>query len=214
MRSRLTRLAVLAACLITGSVGIAATTAGADAAPAPSVPHTRQVVVRPVTAAGAPAPGWTVRHEKGGAACWGASSSAVSDGITACGPSALYLPSCWHSGARGLLCLRDPGERVLVRIRLQGAYPTARAPHVPVPQELVLGDGEHCEIRVGGAWGTVPGHPRWLGFYSCDHGALYGPPRSSGIDRSHPRWQVNEVSARGVIHHRVVRKAVDVGTAR
>jgi hypothetical protein len=216
MRAIVTRLGVLLACIIAGTsiTGVAR----ADAA-APH--HTRQVVVRPVTTTGQPAHGWTVRHVRGRASCDEASPSAKADAIATCSPSALYLPSCWQQVAEPgvkstppmMLCLRDPAGHQLVQVRLDGAFPTVTAPQRPAPQALLLGDGESCQIRVGGAWGTVPKHRRWVGFYSCDGGDVYGPPRSGGIDRSRATWRVRLLESDGTVVTRNVRKATYVGTA-
>lgn len=207
MRSILVRAAVLLACVIAGA------SIHAGSADAAAVAKTHRAVVRPVTSDGQPASGWTVKRLRGRASCWGTSPSAVQSGIATCSPSALYLPSCWESTGQTVLCLQDPAARVLVRVRYTGSYPQTAAPTRPEPQGLVLGDGEHCRIRVGGAWGTVPGHPRWVGFYSCDGGDVYGSRRSGGIDRSAPVWQVHLVDEDNTVTTRRVRSVTYVGTA-
>jgi hypothetical protein len=175
----------------------------------------RTTVVRPVTADGEPAPGWTVHRERGGAAtCSDPAVAAVDDDIVGCYPSALYLPSCWSSTHHTVLCLRDVTEQKLVRVRYRGTIPSVTAPEQPSPQEMQLGDGQTCTQRVGGAWGTVPGHPRWVGFYSCDDGSVYGPPNGDGINRTDTGWRVRVVDADGDVTHRGVRADVLVGTAR
>lgn len=192
------------------------TTATADrtaARTAATPPATRIRVVRPVTAAGRPAAGWTVHKESGSADCWGASTAAVDDGITTCGPSAAYLPSCWKSRRHTVLCVRDVATRKLVRVHYSGAYPTATAPARPTPQRLVLRTGSACQVRVGGAWGPAPGHPYWVGFYSCESGSVYGPMKSGGVNMSHPLWWVHLLKNDGDIVTRGVRRAVFVGTA-
>lgn len=176
--------------------------------------HTARVVVRPVTADGHAAPGWTVHRERlGRVECWGASRSAVDDGITTCGPSAAYLPSCWRSRRHTVLCLRLVTDDDLVRVRRSGAYPDAPAPARPSPQGLLLVNGQDCVIRVGGAWGTVPDHPDWVGYYSCDHGDVYGPPAGDGINRHHPVWRVHLLRGDGTLVTRRVQQASYVGNA-
>jgi len=182
-------------------------------APASAAPATHVVVVRPVTAQGRPAPGWTVHRQKGAVFCDDASRSAVDDGIATCYPSAYYLPSCWRSVGHTVLCVRDVGSRELVRIRYRGAYPDVTAPRRPSPQELTLGNGETCTIRIGGAWGTAPSHPRWLGFYSCESGSVYGPPNGDGIDRGHHPWWVHVMRDDRSMVLKTVRTAYVVGTA-
>ena len=59
-------------------------------------------------------------------------------------------------------------------------------------------------------------HPRWLGFYSCAHGSVYGPASGDGIDRAHPVWTVHEWlsgTKDRLVRHRV-STAYFVGTDR
>lgn len=205
-------LLLLLTTLVLAGAGLAPS-AMAETSPAPTG-ATRVVVVRPVTADGAPAAGWRVHRQKGRVSCGGASASAVDRGIRTCYPAALYLPSCWASTGHTVLCLRDVTTRRLVRIHYRGHFGRATPAEEPTPQGLRLGDGESCTIRVGGAWGTVPAHPRWLGFDSCTDGSVYGPPRGDGIDRARPKWRVHVVAADGSVDRRLVRVAYLVGTAR
>jgi hypothetical protein len=175
---------------------------------------TRMVVVRPVTADGQAAPGWKVHREREGAAtCSDAAVSAVDDGIVSCYPSALYLPSCWPSTHHTVLCLRDATSKELVRVRYRGSLPAATAPDQPSPQALTLTGGQRCALRVGGAWGSIPHHRTWLGFYSCAHGSLYGPPNGDGIRRAVAAWRVHLVRADNSVSSHSVRTAYFVGTA-
>jgi hypothetical protein len=207
-----TALALLGTFALLAGLTLAPTPAGADA-PRPADRATRVTVVRPVTAYGDPAPGWRVHRERGAATCDGASTSAVDDGIVSCSPSAMYLPSCWRSTHHTVLCVRDVTSHRLVRVRYRGSFPHVTAPAHPSPQALRLGRGQACSVRVGGAWGTVPTHPRWLGFYSCARGSVYGPARGDGIDRSHPRWRVHLVRSDDSVVSRTVRLGTLVGTA-
>ncbi|MGA8248619.1 MAG: hypothetical protein WB797_17055 [Nocardioides sp.] len=178
--------------------------------------RTHRVVVRPVDGSGNPAPGWTVRRERhSSVSCDGTAPAAVDDDVLECFPSAEYLPACWKSHHRTALCLRDARTRTLVRVHYTGDFETATAPEQPSPQDLDLGDGQKCGIRVGGAWGQLPSHPHWVGFYSCTKGSVYGSPSGDGVNRSHPRWTVHVW--RSGTKDRVTVRGVDtayfVGTA-
>jgi hypothetical protein len=176
---------------------------------------TATVVVRPVTAAGAPAPGYRVRRVRHVfVSCAGPALAAVDAGIVECFPTAAYLPSCWKSVRHTVLCLRDPRRHVLLRVRYAGGLHPEPALAVPAPQLLVLGSGPACSIRIGGAWGTVPGHPRWVGYYACDRGTIWGPADDRrGVDRSEPTWMVHWANRRLRLADRAVRTAYLVGTA-
>lgn len=227
MRGILTTLplALLAATLVVGPGTPQPATATPDravASPSRSAPTparagagTRQVVVRPVTADGRPAPGWPVVRQRGVASCTGAAHGAVDPGIVTCFPTVYGLAACWKSQGHTALCVRSLTEHELVRVRYQGRFPRVAAPAQPAPNDLTLGDGRACRIRTGGAWGSPPGHPRWVGYYSCDEGAVYGPARpADGIDRSEPVWTVHVVEGpEARVTVRAVRAAFFVGTA-
>ena len=193
----------------------AATTAHADPAPSSST-ATTQVVVRPVDATGHAVPGWTVTREHDGVVqCWGPAPSSVDPGIVGCSPSAAYLPACWKSAHHSVLCLRDARVQQLVRVRYTGSLHRGAAPDRPQPLDLRLSPRQHCAIRVGGAWGQLPSHPNWVGYYSCAKGSVYGPPDGDGINRSHRVWTVHlwKSGTRDDVVVRAVRKAWLVGTA-
>jgi hypothetical protein len=179
--------------------------------------HTHRMVIRPVDRHGHPVAGWQVTRERGvEVSCGGAAAAAVNKNIVECFPAAEYLPSCWRSHRHTVLCLRDATRRQLVRIRYTGSIASASAPSRPSPQELRLTGGQKCEIRVGGAWGQLPSHPRWLGFYSCDTGDVYGRANGDGIDRRDAIWTVH-LWLSGTKQHVVTRhvaKAYFVGTHR
>lgn len=215
MRTALSGLLLVPLALLGLAVfGLGGLVGPADAQRQPDQAATRTTVVRPVTADGTAAPGWRVQREREGAAsCTDAATAAVDDGIAACYPSALYLPSCWRSTHHTVLCLRDVTSKELVRVRYRGSFPSVTAPEQPSPQALRLAHGQQCTLRVGGAWGTVPSHPNWLGFYSCAHGSLYGPPNGDGINRADASWRVHLVRADNSVGRRSVRTAYLVGTA-
>jgi hypothetical protein len=179
--------------------------AAAPSAQAGSASHTHRVVVRPVDSHGNPVAGWRVTRERGTTVdCGGHAAAAVNRNIVECFPAAEYLPSCWKSQHHTVLCLRDATEQKLVRIRYTGSIAPVRAPRHPSPQNFRFVGGEKCEIRVGGAWGQLPTHPRWEGFYSCPTGSVYGPARGDGIDRSAPLWTAH-VWRTGTKHSVVTR---------
>lgn len=213
---RLTLPAAIAAALTAGTLAVTAVAAArASAPPAGRLAHTQVTVVRPVDSSGHPATGWTVRRSLDiTLSCYGPAPAAVDDKIALCSPSAAYAPACWRSGHHTVLCLRDVRGRELVRMRYSGAFPTVTAPPQPSPQGLDLAGTRTCDIRVGGAWGQVPSHPSWLGFYSCSTGSVYGPPTGDGINRHHAVWRVHTWSGRGDrVTTREVRAAYAVGTA-
>jgi hypothetical protein len=210
------RLAVpLAGALAAGVLCVTAATHPGRAHASGRVAPTGRVVVRPVDATGHAVDGWSVSPERGiTLSCDGAAPAAVDDDILLCGPSAAYTPACWRSRHHTTLCLRDARARTLVRLHYSGPFPAAIAPSRPSPQDLALANGAACQIRVGGAWGQIPSHPSWVGFYSCPRGAIYGPFPGDGINRHRPRWRVhlwNEHT--GKVTTRGVRTAYYVGTA-
>lgn len=173
--------------------------------------HTHRVVVRPVTATGKPAPGWTVHREAGTLdGCSASSGSAVGRGIDVCFPMYLAAFSCWKSTDHTVLCLQRVAGHRIARIRYRGRFHVGAAPRHAVPQELRLYDGQTCTVHVGGAWPPAPGHPRWAGFYRCGRGFVYGPLSGDGINRSRPVWRVREVQHGRYVTHRV-RTATYVG---
>jgi hypothetical protein len=190
----------------------------ASGAAGATTPHTKRVVVRPVRANGTPVADYHVTRENDGSfTCDEVSRVAVSANIRACGPSATYTVACWKSSHHTVLCLRDPRKKELARIPYQGSFSHVAAPKKPSPQALVLGNKRACDVRDGGAWGTVAAHPHWVGFYSCTGkvGDVYGPAKGDGINRKHKLWTVETVSfgaTEKITKHRVV-KAYYVGTA-
>lgn len=171
--------------------------------------------MRPVTSTGHPAAGYTVKPDTKQAMCGDASFAAVDAGIAVCGPSAAYLPACWKSTNHTALCLRHATDKVLARITYTGSWDVPTKAAVTTPLNMRLEDGNHCQIRVGGAWGTVPKHSDWLGYASCDKDVnVYGASSNHGIDRTTTPWSVslyNETSRQLSTGH--VAVAYFVGTA-
>jgi hypothetical protein len=198
------------------------------ASAAPTATHalrTAQLTVRPVTADGHAAPGYTVkprRHDGFALDCRDKdpSPSAVDAGIDECSPSAAYAVACWRgAGTKQALCLQDPTSDTLVRYRRSGGFAETPAvePSKRAPLALVLHSGATCSIRDGGAWGQLKRHPNWYGTYSCSNGkVLYGTPRSHhyGVDERHPAWtvRVGPQAGNGDVVVRRVRRAYFVGT--
>jgi hypothetical protein len=215
------RAAVCALAVLALAAGVLAFAAMASAHPGRARAtgrgaHTHRVVVRPVDASGNPGTGWTVKRLRHSSVfCDGTAPAAVDDAILECFPSAEYLPACWKSHHHTALCLRDARTKALVRVHYTGHFGTATAPKQPSPQDLDLVNGQKCDIRVGGAWGQLPTHPNWVGFYSCARGSVYGAPSGDGVNRSNPTWTVH-VWKSGTKHH-VTTRGVDtayfVGTA-
>jgi hypothetical protein len=180
--------------LLAATALAAALAAGAllpTAGPALASTHTHRVVVRPVDATGHPVAGWTVHRLKGSVSCDGTAPAAIDDDIVECFPTAFYLPACWKSQHHTALCLRDARVEKLVRVHYTGAFGSGTASRRPTPQDLDLVHGQRCDIRVGGAWGQLPSHPNWVGFYSCGHGSVYGPASGDGVHRSFHLWSVH-----------------------
>lgn len=208
---RLLLIALTLGAAVAAGTGSAAHAGDGNGPSAP--PKTGRVVVRPVTASGTAADGFTVRRVSGPASCEDQAATAVDPGIDICFPSALYVPSCWKSSNHTVLCLRNVTDTRLVRVRYSGTFVRHAAVRRPSPQGLRLTNGAVCGIRVGGAWGQAPGHPDWVGFYSCSNGAVYGPPDGDGVDRSHAQWRVHVLRADGTVVTRTVATATYVGTA-
>lgn len=180
-----------------------------------------RVVVRPVTHSGLPAPGYSVVRERDDSfLCTdGPSPVAVDANIRFCGYSATNTVACWKSAVpTTVLCLRDPRTRTLARISYQLRFAPTAAPAHPVPQALVLDDGTRCLIRDGGAWNLLPGHPTWVGWYSCSGARdVYGPLGGNGIDQTTHNWTVHTVrfsagKAPTIVTHSV-KTAYYVGSA-
>jgi hypothetical protein len=159
-------------------------------------------IVRPVNLSGHARPGFTVTSPPPQARfpidCSFPlpSPTAVSRSVDWCFPSALYPVACWKAARpHEALCMQDARSHQLVRFARSGAFAqTGRAPaDKRAPLDIVLGDGDYCRIRGGGAWSSPPGHPHLVGYYSCAHdGAVWAQlgAAHNGIDESQPMWRV------------------------
>ncbi|MEO9239821.1 MAG: hypothetical protein ABI418_17205, partial [Jatrophihabitantaceae bacterium] len=184
------------------------TSAAPSSATPAGPPPTQRTVIRPVTADGQPAAGFTVTAEAGGQLACGEhpepSAVAVSPRIAFCLPGAEYAVACWPSGTAGqALCFRDAWSHTVARVATDRAFDTrlVRAPAQPQPLALLLSDGTRCNIRDLGAWAAPKLHPDWVGYYSCGlTRVIYGPLADrdqAGIDESTSSWTVQVTAASG-----------------
>jgi hypothetical protein len=180
---------------------------------------TRQVTLRPVTAAGRPAPGWTVKAGGPTIDCSAGerSAAATTDGVLTCDPSAASASACWRAadGAHAY-CLYDPRTRTLSEDTLQGgAFPAARPSEIPpAPLGVDLVGDVRCTQRDGGAASALAQHPDWVVYYYCgaDAGdAVWAAPDAAdgGVSRDDGPWSVQLASSDGSAKVREVL----VGTA-
>ena len=97
--------------------------------------------------------------------------------------------------------MRNPRTDKLAKIPYTGAFAHATpSSKNSAPLAIILGDGDKCSIRDGGAWGTLKSHPQWNGEYSCvKDGVVWAPPSSThyGVNESHPQWTVHTAPASG-----------------
>jgi hypothetical protein len=197
------------------------TSAGANAVPAHN-PSTTRIVVRPVTKSGHAADNYKVRAEHSGSVdCSFADPSpgAVSRNIEFCSPSVEGAVACWKSAtAHRVLCIRDPSAHKVVKIHRDGKFArTKLRPRAQrAPLLIVLRDGTRCDIRDGGAWGTLKSHPNWVGRYSCDHhGFVWSPATAThnGVNESKSSWTVRTSNGNKPVVVRHIARAYFVGTA-
>jgi len=184
-----------------------------------SGPATSRTVLRPVTAGGSAAPGWTVRTGTTSIYCSPAEPSpvAVDPAIAFCSPSAAFAIACWQADAAHALCAVDLAKRVLYRYPLTGSFASPAAPTHPAPFTMSLADGATCTIRDGGTGENLTDHPDWVQYYFCaDHTAVYGPRGGTGVASGSGEWTVYvaPVGGEGDVHAVGVRTATFVGTAR
>ncbi|TFD27917.1 hypothetical protein [Cryobacterium cryoconiti] len=189
----------------------------------PSAPATERVVVRPVTAGGLPAAGFTATDDTTvtldcGTTALDARPSpvAVDDNILICSPSSAFTVACWPGPTPGFAaCYRDPWSTEVVRLPTTAELPASVAFAEARPLGLLLGDGERCLIRSGGVWNDLDQHPGWYGTYSCSDDRALWAGSGDGIDRTAPRWTVNiaPISGTEPVRTQEVVTAYYVGTA-
>ncbi|SDJ12033.1 hypothetical protein SAMN05444157_1841 [Frankineae bacterium MT45] len=186
-------------------------------------PVTQRVVLRPVTAAGRPAYGYTVRGalgmpvscSRGGAL---SSDAAVDPNILQCFPTAANAEACWAAVAPAtLLCLLHPWSHSLTLVKADSNAGKTMPPAHPRPIGLLLTDGENCQLRDGGAWSAPAAEPSWTGYYWCSGGHyIFAPdnqPGSDGLNHSAPLWRAEVGTWTGKLRSIGVRTAYYVGTA-
>lgn len=208
--------------VVAGIAAITTSATSADAAAArQSVTETARIVLRPVTSAGRPAPGYsrTVEHGDGVDCSYSqASPAAVDPNILYCSPDAEYAIACWRAAApHRVLCLRNARVKQVVSIYRNGVMATARPYKVRAPLDLVLGNGKYCTIRAGGAGASLRGHPQWAAYYYCLGNVAIWAPMSApnwGVNRSHKVWTVKVARSdgTGTLVTRAVARAWFVGT--
>jgi hypothetical protein len=127
--------------------------------------------------------------------CTTPSPAAVADDIYYCSPSAADADVCWPSTPGSLLCLNDPWDKELHRVRYTDQLPHVQPVAAPQPFALLLDDGTRCRLRNGGAWGER--QDGYVGAYGCGAGdsnlavlVLPSQGATSAIDRSMPSWTV------------------------
>jgi pimeloyl-ACP methyl ester carboxylesterase len=188
-------------------------------------PGTQVQRLRPVTANGTVAAGWSVVDEGGGGdidCSFNSASPAAEKGdIYYCSPTAERADACWvGEGRDSMLCLRDPMTRQVVRMWLEGTAgfgPTGPAEYsgTPAPIRLDLDNGATCRLRNGGSWGSQEQNPDLVGFYGCDDDRVVWAGQSSktGIDQNGKTWTVRVGLEAGGLSTRKVRTAYYVAMA-
>jgi hypothetical protein len=153
---------------------------------------TRQLLVAPVTTAGALASGYTVLAQAGAVtSCYGYAGYRPGDVVYSCLPAA-RAHVCWKSATpRQLLCLSSPGERTLRRVPTADPLGGVSAPGPLQPFALDLDNGDHCRQRTSHTGIHPPGRPDLYGQYDCDHGtAVWASEEMVTIDTHSPQWTV------------------------
>ncbi len=182
---------------------------------APSAP-TQVSALRPVTASGQPAAGWSVTPA-GSVRCGGDQDmSAVSPDIYSCGASAENLLGCWRSAMpQTLLCLRDAASRELFSYTDPEALAEVAPPALPLPVQVTLDDGTTCGIRIGGAASSQQEVPGVVPYYFCGGDAsraLWAPPSSDPFARG-GTWTAQYGGVTGPLTQHAVVSAVVLATA-
>ena len=99
-------------------------------------------------------------------------------------PRRTFRPAGSRTTTRCSACA-TPGRRSWSGCATPGRSARRRSETCHTGRTSTSAGGQQCDVRVGGAWGTLPSHPHWVGFYSCAHGSVYGPASGDGIDRDH-----------------------------
>jgi hypothetical protein len=123
------------------------------------------------------------------------SPSATADDVYSCAPSAAGAEACWPSTPGTMLCVDNPWDKTMHRVRYNGSLPPVQPTATPDPFALTLDDGTPCRIRIGGAGGGRA--DGYVGAYHCGDPyanvnvlSLPGQGAESCIDRSSATWTV------------------------
>lgn len=182
---------------------------------APTTPVATQIVVlRPVTANGAPAPGYTVGSvpiqtvEKCGASFYTQDAN-----VYGCSPTSANAIACLKSTGGTLLCLTSPQSHVLIRVRPSDTLPLASAPASPLPLGVSLTSGAQCSAYYNG---TNPGAGNLFAAYGCDQDVgIFASIFLHPFDVSSAQWTAQLFNADGSGSERTgyVQTAYYVGAA-
>jgi hypothetical protein len=177
--------------------------------------ETRIVVVRPVTAQGTPAAGYSVSAERVEAVekCH-ASPYMRESGVYECSPSAANAVACMKSTHGTLLCLSSIAKHMLYRVRPTDALPAVTAPADPLPLGVSLTSRARCTAYYNG---TNPTVGRLFAEYECSHQVgIFTANFQHPFDVSTAQWTAHLFNADGSGAERrgYVHIAYYVGTAR
>ena len=196
------------------SVATTAPGGGTGITTSASAAETRIVVVRPVTAQGTPAAGYSVSAEQVEAVerCH-ASPYMRESGVYECSPSAANAVACMKSTHGTLLCLFSTDSHMLHRVRPTDALPAVTAPADPVPLGLSLTSRVRCTAYYNG---TNPTAGRLFAVYGCSqHVGIFAANFQHPFDVSTAQWTAHLFNADGSGAERrgYVQTAYYVGTA-
>lgn len=179
---------------------------------------TEIVTLRPVTAAGEPAAGWSVTP--GGStpvACGYPSPAATGNGIHYCSPTSSSADVCWpRPGGATVLCLIEPWQQTLYENPAQDAAVAVTAVAEPIPLALELADGTRCRLRNGGSWSARTDDDSLAGFYYCDGDAsvVWGTQGGSPFDAATDTWTVRVGTSTGPLRTVPVETAYFAGQSQ
>jgi hypothetical protein len=179
-------------------IPIAVAMAGLLAVPAAAdPPPTQQISVMAVGPDGQPINGYRESPSQGNVVTvegCEASPSATADNVYNCSPSVAGAGTCWPSTPGSLLCVDNPWDKTMHRVRYNGSLPPVQPTATPDPFALTLDDGTQCRLRNGGAGGGRA--DGYVAAYYCNDpyaniNVLELPGQGgSCIDRSSATWTV------------------------
>lgn len=182
----------------------------------PSPAATKLQTLRPVTADGHVADGFTVGRFDGSSCSAGSSEPKVSNDprVHTCLPGST---GCIAAAKTDMLyCMRYDSRTELIQVRADSGIRPQRNTTPLLPMYVDLADGQSCSIRVGGAASESKVNPDWVPYYFCGDGAsvaLWAPMNSATpFDRGSDTWTV-EVGTVDKAEKVAVRAAYYVGVA-